>query len=90
MHSEDVSTEDKLAARAHFLSASKAIRLANSRKRELAELSLFRDVEAKQGNSKLFWRRVKVLRATCSSTKTPAPTVYNDEGETIPDQWSMA
>lgn len=85
MHDEGATSEDKTMARTHFLAASKAIRLANSRKRELAELSLFRDVEAKQGNSKLFWKRVKVLRATCSSTKAPPPIVFDDDGGTITD-----
>ena len=33
----------------------------------------------------MFWKRVKVLRATCSSTKAPPPIVFDDHGGTITD-----
>ena len=46
-------------ARTQFLAASRRVVYLATHKRELAELKLFRDVESKQRDSKLFWGRVK-------------------------------
>ena len=69
------STEgEKKRARKQLLAASRAVMSAAMRKREVAELTLFRDVEANQGDSKLFWGRFKRLRGTTRINKSPPPS----------------
>jgi hypothetical protein len=60
-------------ARGQFLAASRAVRKASSRRRELEELRLFRDVEEKQGDSKVLWGRFKTLRKSTKVPKAPPP-----------------
>jgi len=80
------STEgEKKRARKQLLAASRAVMSAAMRKREVAELTLFRDVEANQGDSKLFWGRFKRLRGTTRINKSPPPVATNDKGEAITD-----
>jgi hypothetical protein len=81
----EATAADKVIARKQFLSASRAIRSHAMRKRELSELSLFRDVEAKQGNSKLFWAKFKRLKGTTRVNKSPPPVAENDKGEVVTD-----
>ena len=81
----EATAENKAAARKQFLSASKAVRAHALRKRELSELALFRDVEAKQGNSKLFWARYKRLKGTTRVNKSPPPVAEGNNGEVVTD-----
>jgi hypothetical protein len=83
--SPDSTETDKVTARKQFLAASNAVKSAAMRRRELAELALFREVEAKQGNSKLFWSNFKRLRGTTRTDKSPPPVAENDEGEVVTD-----
>jgi hypothetical protein len=71
--SREATAEDKAQARKLFMTASKAVRSAAMRKREVAELALFRDVEANQGDSKLFWGKYERLRGTTRTNKSPPP-----------------
>jgi len=81
----DATTADKVTARKQYVSASNAVKSAAMRRRELSELALFRDVEAKQGNSKLFWSNFKRLKGTTRTDKSPPPVAENDEGEVVTD-----
>jgi len=71
--SREATADDKAEARKLFMTASKAVRSAAMRKREVAELDLFRDVEANQGDSKRFWAMFKRLRGTTRTNKSPPP-----------------
>ena len=70
---EGATTEDKSAARSQYLAASRAATAAQARVRETRELALFRQVEEKQGDSKLFWSRFKQLRNSIAVNKSPPP-----------------
>jgi len=83
--SPDATDADKAAARKHFMGASRAVRSAAMRKRELSELALFRDVEVKQNKSKEFWARYKRLKGTTRTNKSPPPVVNNEEGDVVTD-----
>jgi hypothetical protein len=83
--SRETTAEDKTQARKLFMTASKAVRSAAMRKREVAELALFRDVEANQGDSKLFWGKYERLRGTTRTNKSPPPVAENDKGEVVTD-----
>ena len=76
---------DKASARKHFMVASKAVKSAAMRRRELSELALFRSVEAKQGDSKEFWGRYKRLKGTTRTNMSPPPVAKNDKGEVVTD-----
>ena len=77
------ASEAELArARTLFLEASRAVRKAKTRTRELAELRLFRDVEEKQKDSKVFWGRFKRLRNSILVTKSPPPVAVDKDGAT--------
>ena len=67
------------------MKASKAVRSEAMRRRELAELALFRDVEAKQRDSKKFWGMWKRLKGTTRVDKSPPPVAENDKGEAVTD-----
>jgi hypothetical protein len=56
-----------------------------SKRREFSDLKLFRDIEAKQGNSKLFWGKVQKLSAKASSHETPPPICVDALGNTVTD-----
>ena len=81
----DATDAEKTAARKHFMKASKAVRSESMRRRELAELALFRDVEAKQRDSKKFWGMWKRLKGTTRVDKSPPPVAENDKGEAVTD-----
>ena len=83
--SPDATNADKTAARKHFMAASGTVKSAAMRKRELSELSLFRDVEDKQGDSKEFWGRYKRLKGTTRTDKSPPPVASNEEGAVVTD-----
>ena len=83
--SPNASPTDNAAARKHFMAASSAVKSAAMRKREMVELSLFRDVESKQGDSKKFWARYKRLKGTTRSDKSPPPVASNEEGDVVTD-----
>jgi hypothetical protein len=72
-------------ARAQFLAASRAVTSAAARKREITELALFRQVEERQRDSKLFWGKFKVLRNSINVCKSPPPVAINEEGKTVTD-----
>ena len=72
-------------ARTQFLDASRAVRKASERTRELEELRLFRDVEANQADSKVFWGRFKRLRNSIRVTKSPPPVATDKDGRTVTD-----
>ena len=86
----DASDIDKTTARKQFLAASNAVKSAAMRRRELSELALFRDVEAKQRDSKLFWANFKRLKGTTRTDKSPPPVAENDEGEVVTDTVSSS
>ena len=72
-------------ARTQFLSANRQVLAAAARKRELAELRLFRDVESKQSDSKLFWSRFKAVRNSVAVSKSPPPVAVDSDGNTVTD-----
>ena len=57
MRDPAASDQDRREARQDFLQSSRRMLAANARRKRLDELRLFRDVEAKQADSKLFWSR---------------------------------
>ena len=71
--SPDATEVDKATARKQFLKASNAVKSAAMRRREISELALFRDVEDKQGDSKKFWSKYKLLKGTTRTDKAPPP-----------------
>ena len=79
------SDEDKTMARKQFLRLSRSVTAYSARKKELAELKLFRDVEANQSDSKLFWGKFKSLRGSTKAGKAPPPVVHDEEGQTVTD-----
>ena len=72
-------------ARTQFLAASRAAVATAAKRRELAELRLFRDVEANEGNCKLFWGKFKTARNSIVVSKAPPPVAVNETGETVTD-----
>jgi hypothetical protein len=79
------SEQARCEARKQFLSASRALTSAAARTREYGELILFREVEAKQGDSKGFWSKFRCLRNSINVCKSPPPVATNSTGETVTD-----
>ena len=71
--------------RTQFLSASRAVVACAARRREISELALFRQVEEKQGDSKLFWSKFKQLRNSINVCKSPPPVAVDSDGRTVTD-----
>ena len=82
---QGVSAEAKSEARSRFLAASARVRADAARRKHLKDLELFRDVEEKQGDSKLFWGKFKLLRNSIHVAKSPPPVAINAEGKTVTD-----
>ena len=70
---QHASEQARREARTQFLSASRALTTAAARSREFDELKLFRQVEGKQGDSKLFWSKFKILSNSINVCKSPPP-----------------
>lgn len=85
MAGSDVPDEVVDQGRAQFLQANRSVLAASSRRKELQELRLFRDVEKKQGDSKLFWAKFKKISNTIHVSKSPPPVAINKHGTTITD-----
>jgi hypothetical protein len=82
---QGVSAVVKSEARSRFLAASARVRAGAARRKQLKELELFRDVEEKQGDSKLFWGKFKLLRNSIHVAKSPPPVATDSEGKTVTD-----
>jgi hypothetical protein len=80
-----VSVAAKAEARSRFLVASARVRAGAARRKQMKELELFRDVEQKQGDSKLFWGKFKLLRNSIHVAKSPPPVATDSEGKTVTD-----
>jgi hypothetical protein len=89
MAHQGATEEARTGARKQFLTASRAVRSAAARRREIAELALFRDVEEKQSDSKLFWSRFKTLRNSLCVNKSPPPVAIDVNGKTATDPWEV-
>ena len=85
MQDQGASEGARSEARGQFLAASRAVLAVAERTRRVAELRLFRDVEAKQGDSKLFWGKFKAVRNSIVVNKSPPPVATNAEGVTVTD-----
>jgi hypothetical protein len=85
MKDTDSSEMMKSQARLHFLAASRAVLAVAEKKKKVAELRLFRDVEEKQGDSKLFWGRFREIRNSIVVNKAPPPVAVNAKGVTVTD-----
>jgi hypothetical protein len=83
----DPNAPDEVVAksRSQFLKASRRVLSASWRRKEFQELRLFRDVEEKQGDSKLFWSKFKMISNTIHVSKSPPPVATNERGDTITD-----
>ena len=79
------SFEVKADARKQFLAAGRRLTALAARRKQLAELSLFRDVEENQSDSKQFWGRFKKLRNSIHVAKSPPPVAVDASGETVTD-----
>ena len=79
------SSEVKADARKQFLAAGRRLTALAARRKQLAELSLFRDVEENQSDSKQFWGRFKKLRNSIHVAKSPPPVAVDASGETVTD-----
>jgi hypothetical protein len=82
---QGVSSAAKSEARSRFLAASSRVRAGAARRKQLKELELFRDVEQKQGDSKLFWGKFRLLRNSIHVAKSPPPVATDSEGKTVTD-----
>jgi hypothetical protein len=71
---QGASAAAKSEARSRFLAASARVRAGAARRKLLMDLELFRDVEEKQGDSKLFWGKFKLLRNSIHVAKSPPPS----------------
>jgi hypothetical protein len=80
-----VSAAAKAEARSRFLAASARVRAGAARRKHLKELELFRDVEEKQSDSKLFWGKFKLLRNSIHVAKSPPPVATDAEGKIVTD-----
>ena len=78
-------TADRVAARRNFVKARRAAGVATSRQREIDELKLFREVEAKDKDSSAFWKKVGSLKNSITTDKAPPPIAINSEGTTVTD-----
>jgi hypothetical protein len=85
MQDVESSVEARTEARLHFLAASRSVLVVAERKKRVAELRLFRDVEEKQGESKLFWGKFKDVRNSIVVTKAPPPVAVDARGVTVTD-----
>ena len=81
----DSDEKDRVEARTQFLKLNRAVMSYSARKRELAELKLFRDIEANQSSSKPFWSKLKQLRGAEKAGKSPPPVVKDKHGNTLTD-----
>jgi hypothetical protein len=79
----DASEEARAKARSQFLRAGRAVRKAAADRKAVAELALFRDVEEKQLDSKLFWSKFKAMRGRMGGTKSPPPVAKDRHGDTL-------
>jgi hypothetical protein len=75
----------KSAARSRFLAAGARVRADAARRKHLQDLELFRDVEEKQSDSKLFWGKFKLLRNSIHVAKSPPPVATDSEGKVLTD-----
>ena len=82
---QGVSEAAKAEARSRFLAASARVRAGAARRKHLKDLELFRDVEEKQSDSKLFWGKFKLLRNSIHVAKSPPPVATDSEGKTVTD-----
>jgi hypothetical protein len=82
---QGVSAEAKSHARSRFLAASARVRADAARRKQLKDLALFRDVEEKQSDSKLFWGKFKLLRNSIHVAKSPPPVATDPEGNVETD-----
>ena len=85
MNDEGSSDQARKEARTQFLAANREVLAVASKRRQLAELRLFRDVEANQRDSKLFWSRFRKVRNSIVVSKSPPPVATNAEGVTVTD-----
>ena len=77
MRDPAASEKDRREARRSFLQSSRHMLAVNARKKRLAELRLFRDVEEKQADSKLFWAKFKTVRNSVFVSKSPPPVAVD-------------
>ena len=85
MNDPDSPERDRTACRAQFLRLNRIVVSYRARQRELSELKLFRDIEAHQSNSKLFWGKYKSIRGASKAGKSPPPVVKDVDGNTLTD-----
>ena len=81
----DASPAANSEARSRFLAASARVRADAARRKHLKDLELFREVEEKQSDSKLFWGKFKLLRNSIHVAKSPPPVATDQEGKVITD-----
>ena len=85
MTSRSSTSGDREKAVQLYRNAKAELFKATRRRKEIAELEVFRQVEEKQANSKLFWARAKRLRGHMKSKMTPPPMVAKVTGEVEAD-----
>ena len=83
MADSDVPEKVVAQGRAQFLQANRRVLAASWGRKELQEGRLFRDVEEKQGDSKLFWAKFKKISNTIHVSKSPPPVAFNEHGDTL-------
>lgn len=89
MNDIHATAEARVDARVQFLDASRAVLRVAERKRDIAELKLFRDIESKQKDSKLFWQRFHHLRNSIAVNKSPPPVAVDSEGKTVTERGAV-
>jgi hypothetical protein len=85
MADDQATDQTRAQARAQFLRAGRAVRKAASDRKAIKELEVFRDIEANQLDSKLFWGKFKALRGRMGVAKAPPPVAKDKEGRTATD-----
>jgi hypothetical protein len=87
---DPISSDQMLReARNRSLAASRQVTSAAKRRNEIEELKLFRDVEANQGQSKLFWDKFKLVRSSLCVSKSPPPVAVDVNGNTVTEPWAV-
>jgi len=85
MASSSSTSEERAKAVQLYRNAKAELFKATRTRREIADLEMFRQVEEKQANSKLFWARAKRMRGHMKSKMTPPPMVATPTGEVEAD-----
>ena len=85
LNNPGASDQDKIDSRRQFLRLSRAVTSFAAKRKTLAELKLFREIEDNDRDSKKFWSKFNTLRGAARAGKAPPPVVADEAGDTVND-----